>query len=42
MCLAYHVKGMCNPTCPRVGDHKEYSAEEYNPLVEWCTQHYPT
>ena len=42
MCPAWHVKGMCNPSCPRAADHKEYSVEEYKPLGDWCAQHYPS
>ena len=42
MCLAWHVKGMCNPeACPRAPDHVEYSVEEYQPLGGWCAQNYP-
>ena len=42
MCPAWHIKGMCNSSCPRAGDHKEYSAEQYTPLVEWCDKNYPS
>jgi hypothetical protein len=42
MCLAFHTKGTCNPNCGRIADHIEYSAEEYAPLLEWCTTHFPT
>jgi len=41
MCLAWHVKGMCNTSCPRAGDHKPYSDQDYKPLIEWCEKHYP-
>ena len=42
MCLAWHVKGMCNPeACPHAPDHVEYSVEEYQPLGGWCAQNYP-
>ena len=41
MCLAWHVKGMCNTNCPRAGDHKPYSDQDYKPLIEWCDKHYP-
>ena len=41
MCLAFHVKGMCNQQCGRNADHVEYNGTEYAPLVEWCTEHYP-
>ena len=42
MCLAWHTKGMCNPGCPRAVDHVPYSTSEYSPLVNWCSEHYPT
>ncbi len=44
MCLAYHVKGMCNLSCPCKEDHVEYSEEEYKTdqgLVKWCEGCYP-
>ena len=41
MCLAWHVKGMCNAKCTRVGDHKPYSDQDYKQLVEWCEKNYP-
>ena len=41
MCLAWHVKGMCNTKCTRAEDHKPYSDQEYKPLVEWCEKNYP-
>ena len=42
MCLACHTKGMCNMgPCPCEVDHREYLAEEYAPLLEWCKEHYP-
>ena len=42
MCPAWHVKGICNPSCPRNADHKDYSVEEYAPLVQWCGDNYPS
>ena len=42
MCPAWHIKGMCNTSCPRVADHKPYSNDEYAPLVKWCGDNYPT
>ena len=42
MCLAWHAKAMCNPSCPRVADHVEYTVDEYEPLVKWCAAHYPS
>ena len=41
MCLAYHVKGMCNLSCPCKEDHVEYSEEEYKDLTKWCEECYP-
>ena len=41
MCLAYHVKGMCNSSCPCKEDHVEYSVEGYKELVKWCDDCYP-
>lgn len=41
MCLAWHVKGMCNANCRQVADHRPYSASEYGPLVSWCQECYP-
>lgn len=41
MCLAWHTKGMCNPACPRVNDHADYTDAEYGPLSSWCSDHYP-
>ena len=42
MCLAWHTIGQCNANCTRSNDHVAYSAEDYQPLVEWCAQHSPT
>lgn len=41
MCLAWHVKGMCNSKCGLASDHSSYSAAEYAPLVSWCQTCYP-
>lgn len=41
MCLAWHVKGMCNASCGQKEDHHSYSAAEYAPLVSWCQECYP-
>ncbi|MCP3866496.1 MAG: hypothetical protein GY703_00045, partial [Gammaproteobacteria bacterium] len=41
MCLAYHIKGMCNIKCPRSADHTYYTNEEYKPLLAWCEECYP-
>ena len=40
MCLAWHCKGQCNAACPRAADHVAYTAEEYAPLVAWCTANF--
>ncbi len=40
MCLAYHVKGLCNQNCGRIYDHVCYTAEELQPLKQWCEQHW--
>ena len=42
MCPAWHIKGMCNQSCPRVHDHKDYSVDDYAPLVKWCSDNYPS
>ena len=42
MCPAWHIKGMCNPSCPRAADHKVYTATQYQPLVDWCGANYPS
>lgn len=41
MCLAWHVKGMCNSKCGRICDHTLYTAAEYQEMEPWCTAHYP-
>jgi len=41
MCLAWHVKGMCNSNCGQREDHKPYSASQYADLVAWCEAKYP-
>ena len=41
MCLAWHVKGLCNPDCPRAADHVKYESAEYDPLFQWCVANYP-
>ena len=42
VCLAWHVKGMCNANCSRSADHVPYTDAEYAPLHQWCTQHWPS
>ena len=42
ICLAWHMKGMCNQgKCPRECDHVEYSEQEYAPLIQWCKDNFP-
>ena len=41
MCIAWHVKSMCNNNCGRKVDHVSYSADEYAPLKDWCSEHFP-
>ena len=40
MCLAYHVKGMCNERCNRALDHCEHTDAQDAQLVQWCEAHY--
>ena len=40
MCVAYHVKGMCNDRCGRSADHAVHTLAQDNLLLEWCTAHY--
>ena len=42
MCLGWHTKGMCNSNCSKKDDHVPYTDVEYQPLVQWCTAHWPT
>lgn len=41
MCLAYHIKARCNAACGRAYDHVAYTAAQYAPLVQFCTEHWP-
>ena len=41
MCLAWHTKGMCNPTCHCAADHVKYTDAEFSALAGWCREHYP-
>jgi hypothetical protein len=41
LCLAWHVKGICNEGCSRKADHIAYTTEEYAPLKTWCDENYP-
>jgi hypothetical protein len=40
MCLSWHIRGMCNTTCPRKADHRAHTAEEDNKLLEWCVRNF--
>ena len=42
MCLAYHVKGMCNSNCGSAADHVDHTAEEDKLLAEWLKLNYQT
>ena len=42
MCLGWHTKGMCNSNCSKKDDHVPYSDADYQPLVQWCTAHWPS
>jgi hypothetical protein len=33
MCLAWNMKGMCNPACPYAADHVNYTDTTYSALV---------
>ena len=40
MCLAWHARAECSSNCSRKGDHVHYTSAEYQPLVDWCNQHF--
>jgi hypothetical protein len=40
ICVAYHVKGMCNQRCGRAGDHHPLTAAKRQELITWCAAHY--
>ena len=40
MCVAFHVKGMCNERCGRRADHLPHTDAEDQPLLAWCREHY--
>jgi hypothetical protein len=40
MCLAYHLKGVCNSNCARHQDHREHQPSEDQAILRWCEQHY--
>jgi hypothetical protein len=39
MCLAYHLKGVCNSNCARNNNHKEHQPTEVQAMVCWCELH---
>ena len=41
MCVAFHVKGMCNTRCGRAADHHPHTDAQDAPLVTWCGECYP-
>ena len=40
MCLAWYTKGQCNVACPCADDHFHYTAQQYQPMCEWCDKNY--
>jgi hypothetical protein len=42
MCLAYHIKGMCNERCKLRDDHGPHHESDDNVLAAWCTDNYKT
>jgi len=40
MCLAFHVKGMCNTNCTQAHDHHPQTLANHQTLLTWCTQHW--
>ena len=40
MCLAYHIKGVCNTRCQYAADHREHTPQEDATLKAWCAQNY--
>ncbi len=40
MCVAWHVKGMCNEGCGSTPDHQAHTDEQDAPLAAWCTEFY--
>ncbi len=39
MCLAWHIKGVCNINCPCLSNHVVYSVGKYAPMIVWCRNH---
>jgi len=42
ICLAYHVKGMCNTNCAHSQDHVARTPAENQALLAWCCLHWST
>ena len=42
MCPAWHVKGMCNPSCSQTPDHVEYATDEYQNMCLWFQTNWPS
>jgi hypothetical protein len=40
MCLAYHLKGVCNSNCAWHQDHQEHQPAEEQAMIRWCEQYY--
>jgi len=40
MCLAFHVKGMCNTKCTHAHNHTMQNVTESQALLAWCKQHW--
>lgn len=40
MCIAYHLKGLCNVQCFAVADHRPHTAGESQTLEAFCNEHY--
>jgi len=40
ICLAYHVKGMCNMNCAQSHDHMARPAGDNKALLAWCHTHW--
>jgi len=40
MCMAFHVKGMCNTNCTQAHDHGQQLPADTQTLLTWCRQHW--
>ena len=40
ICLAYHIKAMCNTRCGHAADHRQHTPAETQTLVTWCGTNY--